>query len=118
MKRVVVILALELTLAVFAAWTFTRVAEGAAVPSYETTVEVTAYCLQGRTASGAWVSQGVIAGGSAYYIGQRVYIPGYGLGTILDRGLLGYTQLDLWVPSCWDAFTVWGRQRRTVWILG
>lgn len=77
-------------------------------------VTATAYCLPGITASGRPVSHGVIAGGFGFKLGERLEVPGYGTRTVLDRGLLAWDQIDVWMPSCRDAIN-FGRKRILVW---
>ena len=68
----------------------------------------TAYCLQGRTASGAGVRRGVIAAdprvlrlGSRISLGAGAYSGSY---LVADTGgAVKGRKLDIWVPSCAEA---------------
>ena len=65
----------------------------------------------GYTANGSVARSGTVAGGPAIPFGTRVFIPGYGLGTVQDRGgLITNQHLDIWFPRKTDALQ-WGRQR-------
>jgi len=74
----------------------------------------------GQTASGKMAGPGTIAADTKYYpFGTRMYIPGYGMGTVQDRGgdIKGPHRLDLWYPTEKEALQ-WGRQKNvrvTVW---
>lgn len=87
----------------------------AAVPSTPLVMRVTAYCLRGYTASGWWVRPGAIAAPRGWAFGTRLYVDGYGYGTVLDRGgAIGYGRLDVWMPSCYNAIQ-WGVRYVNVW---
>lgn len=80
--------------------------------------EVTAYCLLGRTASGAPVGIGVVAGPPSLPFGTRLWIDGYGPATVLDRGpAITEGRLDIWLPTYAQAIA-WGRRHVHVWPLG
>jgi 3D (Asp-Asp-Asp) domain-containing protein len=71
-------------------------------------METTAYCQNGRTASGAWTHPGVIA--ATLPFGTHIWVPGYGTGVVADRGAaVGPGQLDLFMPDCNRAIQ-WGRR--------
>lgn len=56
---------------------------------------------------------GTIAADTKYYpFGTRMYVPGYGWGTVLDRGgaIKGPDRIDLYFESHQEAL-VWGRRR-------
>ncbi|HZT97758.1 MAG TPA: 3D domain-containing protein, partial [Chloroflexota bacterium] len=73
---------------------------------YWATYLTTAYCLTGTTASGTWTTWGTVA--ATLPFGTRLYIPGYGNGTVLDRGgAVGPGHVDLYMPSCTEAID-WG----------
>ena len=59
---------------------------------------------------------GTIAADTAYYsFGTRMYVPGYGWGTVLDRGsaIKGPDRIDLFYESHREALQ-WGRRRLQV----
>ena len=67
----------------------------------------------GLTASGKMTAHGTIAADTKYYpFGTVMHIPGYGTGTVLDRGgaIKGPHRIDLWFPSEKEALK-WGRQK-------
>lgn len=73
---------------------------------YWATYLTTAYCLTGYTASGAWTNWGTVA--ATLPFGTRLYVPGYGNGTVLDRGgAVGPGHVDLYMPNCGQAID-WG----------
>lgn len=84
--------------------------------------EVTAYCANGRTASGAYTQLGTI---SIYWKilprGTKIYIPGYGYGVVEDQG--GNTDasnidVDVWLPTSGEC-SKWGRKRGLeIYVLG
>lgn len=77
-----------------------------APPGYWQVYLVTAYCLTGETAAGTWTSWGTVAATLPFY--TRLYVPGYGDGTVLDRGgMIGYGHADVYMPDCGEAFA-WG----------
>lgn len=89
-------------------------------------MEVTAYTtsiqdcgkVDGITATGTRAGPGTI--GSDWSVlppGTRVEVPGYGMGTVEDRGdgARG-NRLDVWLPSRDECFA-WGRRRMKVRIL-
>lgn len=64
----------------------------------------------GVTASGLMAGPGTIAAPPAYSFGTRMFVPGYGLGTVLDRGgAIQNAHIDLWFPSTNQAMQ-WGAQ--------
>lgn len=71
-------------------------------------VTATAYCLQGRTATGMPAGPGVIAvDPSVIPLGSRVYISGYGNAIAADTGgAIQGNKIDVWLP-CGDAYA-WG----------
>ena len=80
------------------------------------TFKVTAYCLDGRTASGQWVRPGAVAvDRSVIPLYSTLAIEGLGDGfTALDTGggVWG-NHIDLWMASCRDALN-WGVRYREV----
>lgn len=83
------------------------------------TMEATAYTWTGhRTTSGTWPSRGTIAADTDVLpMGTRIYIPGYGVGVVEDRGgaIVG-NKLDLYMDSRTEALQ-WGRKTVEVQIL-
>jgi 3D (Asp-Asp-Asp) domain-containing protein len=84
----------------------------ASKPARTMTVEATAYCLRGRTASGTPVRRGVIAVDPRVIpLGTRVYVEGYGPAVARDTGgAIRGRRCDVWLASragCYD----WGRRR-------
>jgi 3D (Asp-Asp-Asp) domain-containing protein len=76
---------------------------------------VTAYCTTGTTASGTYTSWGTVA--ATLPFGTHVYIPGYGAGTVLDRGgAVGPGHVDVYMPSCGQAIA-WGTRIMNIQIL-
>lgn len=72
----------------------------------------TAYCDTGYTASGTWTKWGTVA--ATLPFGTRVYVPGYGNGTVLDRGgAVGPGHVDLYMPNCGQADN-WGVRREKI----
>ena len=68
-------------------------------------VQVTAYCLKGTTATGLPVGPGIVAvDPTVIPLGTRMTIPGYGEGVAADtgRGISG-TRIDVWIASCTEA---------------
>jgi len=111
-------------------------------PSFERTMEVSAYCSCGKctnwtrnwmgrpvvasgpnkgkpkqvgvTASGEKARPGTIAAHPRYPFGTVMYVPGYGYGTVRDRGgSLGEDHIDVYFNKHGDALK-WGRQRLPV----
>jgi 3D (Asp-Asp-Asp) domain-containing protein len=73
-------------------------------------MEVSAYCLRGRTASGLLVAPGTAAAARHVPFGTTYIVPGYGTATITDRGgAIWGNRLDLWFARCSDAMR-WGRR--------
>lgn len=67
----------------------------------------------GVTASGTKAKKGTIAADTRYYpFGTRMVIPGYGVGTVEDRGgaIKGPSRIDLFFNSHQEALQ-WGRKR-------
>ncbi len=87
----------------------------------ERAFKATAYCLRGRTASGAGVSRGIVAAdprvlplGTKIEIGAGSYSGTY---TVADTGgAIKGRILDVWVPSCSEARR-FGRKRISVRVL-
>jgi len=72
----------------------------------------------GITADGTRARKGVVAADTRHYpFGTRMYIPGYGMATVHDRGgaIVGTDRLDLFFPRHQQALQ-WGRQNLTVWV--
>lgn len=76
-------------------------------------MEITAYCYTGnRTASGTWPKVGTVAADTDILpFGTKVYIPGYGIGTVEDRGgEINGNRMDVYLPSR-AAAVEWGRKK-------
>lgn len=76
-------------------------------------MEVTAYCYTGsKTASGTWPKAGTVAADTSVLpFGTKVYIPGYGIGTVEDRGgEIRGARLDVYLPTRAAAIE-WGRKK-------
>lgn len=79
---------------------------------YWATYLTTAYCQSGTTASGSYTSYGTVA--ATLPFGTRLYIPGYGNGTVLDRGgAVGPGHVDLFIPDCGQAMN-WGTRTEKI----
>ncbi len=65
----------------------------------------------GQTASGTQARKGTIAADTRHLpMGTRLYVPGYGMGIVEDRGgAIKGKRLDLFFPSHKEALE-WGRQ--------
>ena len=82
----------------------------------------TAYCLQGRTASGGGVRRGIVAADPRVLpLGTRIQINGgaySGTYTVADTGgAIKGRILDIWVPSCSEAIR-FGRKTISVSVVG
>lgn len=91
-------------------------------------LSTTAYCEacdtiygEGRTASGTYPKRGTVATSRTrqFPFGTRLYIPGYGYGTVEDTGGFADGTIDLYlghrsVCTCGDD---WGRRTVTVYVL-
>ena len=80
-------------------------------------VQVTAYCLKGTTATGLPVGPGIVAvDPTVIPLGTRMTIPGYGEGVAADTGsaIVG-ARIDVWVPSEAEA-NVWGVKTITIYL--
>lgn len=80
--------------------------------------KATAYCLQGRTASGSGVRRGIVAADPRVLpLGTRIQITAgsySGIYTVADTGgAVKGRILDVWVPSCSEAIR-FGRKSVTV----
>lgn len=84
-------------------------------PGTRMTVEVTAYALQGTTATGIPVGWGVVAvDPSVIPLGTRMTIPGYGEGIAADTGsAVRGRMIDVWMPTREQALA-WGRRTLTI----
>ncbi len=84
-------------------------------PGTRMTVEVTAYALQGTTATGIPVGWGVVAvDPSVIPLGTRMTIPGYGEGIAADTGSAVRGRIiDVWMPTREQALA-WGRRTITI----
>ena len=89
---------------------------GQGAPGTWSTYLVTAYCLTGLTASGAWTRPGTMA--ATLPFGTRLYVPGYGSGIVQDRGgAIGPGHVDLYMASC-SAALQWGARVIPIEVLG
>jgi len=76
-------------------------------------VYITSYLDTGSpTASGVWPYYGVIAVTTEWYSilkGSSIYVPGYGVGTVLDvcPGCVGKPWIDVFIPT--DQYVGWSR---------
>jgi 3D (Asp-Asp-Asp) domain-containing protein len=62
----------------------------------------------GITAHQTVAGPGTIAAPSTYPWGTQMYVPGYGLGTVLDRGgAIKGSHIDIWFPTTQQANN-WG----------
>ncbi len=87
------------------------------------TFEVTAYCpcdkccgkwADGITASGVKAVGKIIAAPKHIPFGTKIYVPGYGLAEVQDRGgAIKGNKLDLLFPTHQEALN-WGRQKLNV----
>ncbi len=72
----------------------------------------------GITASGAKTQWGIIAAPPEIPFGTRIYIPGYGLSTVEDRGAdIQGRAVDCWMPERGQALR-WGRRTIYIWVAG
>lgn len=82
--------------------------------SYESTGKNPGDPGYGLTASGSVTAYGTIAAPKIYPFGIQMYVPGYGLGTVLDRGgAIRGSHIDVWFPTKQQAIN-WGAQRLRV----
>ena len=91
----------------------------------EVEMEVTAYCgcekccgvnADGITASGHKLHQGdkIVAAPKTLRFGTRIFIPGYGLASVQDRGgAIKNNRLDVYFHTHQEALN-WGRQKLIV----
>ncbi len=84
--------------------------------------KATAYCLQGRTASGGGVRRGIVAADPRVLpLGTRIQVSAgsySGTYTVADTGgVIKGRILDVWVPSCSEAVR-FGRKTVLVSVLG
>ena len=64
----------------------------------------------GLTASGSMAGKGTIAADKSYSFGTRMYVPGYGWGTVEDRGgAINGNHIDIYFSSHKKALK-WGRK--------
>ena len=70
---------------------------------------VSAYCDRGVMSDGQQTHAGVAAGASWIPLGSVVAVDGWGSVVIEDRGRPGLFSVDLWMPTCWQAWQ-WGRR--------
>lgn len=79
------------------------------------TVLSSAYCLRGRTASGRYTRQGIVAVDPRLIpLGSKVYVPGYGWAIAADTGgaIIG-NRIDIWLPSSGQCYQ-WGIRQVTI----
>ena len=63
-----------------------------------------------RPSSGAKTSHGTIAAATNHTFGTRMYVPGYGWGTVQDRGgKIKGNHIDLWFKTVEEA-KKWGKR--------
>ena len=68
----------------------------------------------GITADGSIAEYGTIAAPSTYPFNTQMYVPGYGLGIVSDRGgAIQGSHVDVWFPTTQQA-TNWGAQHLSV----
>lgn len=68
----------------------------------------------GITASGTTAGPGTFAAPRSYAFGTKMYVPGYGWGTVQDRGgAIQGNHLDVWFETVAEA-RAWGRQQLDV----
>jgi 3D (Asp-Asp-Asp) domain-containing protein len=68
----------------------------------------------GITASRSVAATGTIAAPKIYSFGTPMYIPGYGLGAVLDRGgAIRGSHIDVWFPTTQQS-TQWGARHLQV----
>jgi 3D (Asp-Asp-Asp) domain-containing protein len=68
----------------------------------------------GKTASGTTAHPGTVAAPRIYPFGTKVYVPGYGPGTVEDRGgAIKNAHIDLWFPTE-AAALAWGNPHNDV----
>lgn len=96
--------------------------EAVALKSEAMNFTATCYCLRGKTASGAMVRRGIVAADPRVLpLGTKIQISGSshsGTYVVADTGgAIKGRRLDIWVPSCSEAFT-FGRRSVTVNVLG
>ena len=74
-------------------------------PGGTMSVQVTAYCLKGTTATGLPVGPGIVAvDPTVIPLGTRMTIPGYGEGVAADTGSgINGAHIDVWIASCTEA---------------
>ena len=92
------------------------------VVSESRSFKATAYCLQGRTASGSGVRRGIVAADPRVLpLGTRIQVSAgsySGTYTVADTGgAVRGRILDVWVPSCSEAVR-FGRKNVMVSVLG
>ncbi|MDO9546749.1 MAG: G5 domain-containing protein [Pelolinea sp.] len=73
-----------------------------------------------KTASGIWPYYGVIAVAPEWYSilkGTSIYVPGYGVGTVLDvcPGCVGKPWIDVFIPT--DQYVPWSRTETVYFLL-
>lgn len=83
------------------------------------TFKATAYCLKGRTASGAMVRKGIVAADPRVLpLGSKITITaGQYSGTYLvadTGGLIKGKKIDIWIPSCSEAIRFGKRSIKVV----
>jgi 3D (Asp-Asp-Asp) domain-containing protein len=88
---------------------------GSTNATYRIRVDVVAYYLPGRTASGLPVGKGVVAVDPKLIpLGTRLFVPGYGRGVAADVGTaIKGRIIDLWMPNT-AAARKWGRKTVTI----
>lgn len=96
--------------------------EAVAVKSEAMSFRATCYCLRGKTASGAMVRRGIVAADPRVLpLGTRIQVNGSshsGTYVVADTGgAIKGRIIDIWVPSCAEAFR-FGRRTVSVTVLG
>jgi 3D (Asp-Asp-Asp) domain-containing protein len=85
-------------------------ASGAEAPSYRLRVDVVAYHLPGRSATGLPTGRGIVAVDPRVIpLGTRLFVPRYGLAVAADTGpAIKGRVVDVWLPKA--QARRWGRK--------
>jgi 3D (Asp-Asp-Asp) domain-containing protein len=83
-------------------------------PGYESTQKRRDHPAYGITASGEPVGPGSISADPSIPFGTRIWVPGYGWGTVMDRGdAIKGNRLDVFIADLNEALK-WGRREVAV----